>query len=342
MRFLNKRKLITISLVLGLLFLLLFAHSAFASTDARLSAGNESGAVGETVTVSINMANGIGLEGGQFDLIYDPNVVNPISAARGGYVPDTSGNLFDYNLALERGRLRVLWVTAAGSDIDSGTVGTITFELLRAGESELAFRDWVIDAPPGKMIATPVPGLITVTADPTPPPDDDKAEAIRLANEAIAALHDPATIGLTDRTAVENARFLVDRAKTQHGAVDSDFPELFKLVAAERRIAKLDAIRAADEAILALPSLEALTLNDKPAVVAARTLVDRAKLDHGAVDADFLYLARLVAAENRIKELEGDRPTPPTGGMTYLIIAALLAVVLGSLVYFRRDKVFVK
>lgn len=340
MRFSNKRKLITISLVLGLLFLLLFAHSAFASTDARLSAGNESGAVGETVTVSINMANGIGLEGGQFDLIYDPSVVNPIRAARGNYVPDTSGNLFDYNLALESGRLRVLWVTAAGSSIDSGTVGTITFELLRAGESELAFRDWVIDAPPGKMIATPVPGLITVTADPTP---DDKAEAIRLANEAIAALPDPATIGLTDRTAVENARSLVARAKG-FGAVDADFPELFKLEAAERRIAKLDAIRVADEAILALPSLEALTLNDKPAVVAARALVDRAKLDHGAVDADFLYLARLVAAENRIKELEGEtpKPTPPTGGMTYLIIAAMLLVAFGAFVYFRRDQVSVK
>lgn len=342
MRFSNKSKLISISLVMGLLFLLLFAHSVFASTDARLSASNESGAVGETVTVSINMANGIGLEGGQFDLTYDPSVVNPIRAARGDYVPDTSGNLFDYNLALESGRLRVLWVTAAGSERDSGTVGTITFELLRAGESDLAFRDWVIDAPPGKMIATPVPGRITVTADPTPPPDDDKAEAIKRANDAIAALPALESITLANREAVENARFWVDSAKNQHGAVDADFPELFKLVAAERRIAKLDAIRLADEAILALPSQEALTLDDKPKVVAARALVESAKRDHGAVDADFQYLLKLVAAENRIRELEGERPTPPTGGMTYLIIAALLFVALGVFASFRRSQLNVK
>ncbi len=342
MRFSNNSKLVTVSLVLGLLFLLAFASPAFASTNFRLSASNESGAVGETVTVTFSVANGVGVEGGQFDLVYDPNVVTPIRAARGDYVPDASGNLFDYNLDLERGRLRVLWVTAAGSDRDSGTLATITFELLRTGESDLDFRDWIVDAPPGKMISDPVPGLITVTGEPTPDPEDEKAEAIRLANEAIAALPAPETIGLVDREAVENARFLVGRAKTQHGAVDADFPELPKLVSAERRIAKLDAIRTADDAILALPSLESLTLDDKPAVVAARTLVNRAKTDHGAVDEDFLYLARLVAAENRIKELEGERPTPPTGGMTYLIIGALLIIALGALVYFKRTQLSVK
>ncbi len=97
------------------------------------------------------------------------------------------------------------------------------------------------------------------------------------------------------------------------------------------------AIRSADAAILALPSVDRLRLDDKPDVVAARALVNRAK-NLGAVDSDFLYLALLRAAENRILELEGLIPTPPTGGMGYLIFGGLVLVALGGLAYIKRRR----
>ncbi len=73
---------------------------------------------------------------------------------------------------------------------------------------------------------------------------------------------------------------------------------------------KKEAVQAADNAIIALPAIEALTLDDKPDVVAARALVDVAINDYGASESDFEYLANLEAAEVRIKELEGIIPVP--------------------------------
>ncbi len=66
------------------------------------------------------------------------------------------------------------------------------------------------------------------------------------------------------------------------------------------------AIQAADDAIVALPEAADLTLDDKAAVEAARALVEAAKDEHGAVDADFADLAKLEAAEAKIDELEAD------------------------------------
>ncbi len=165
-----------------------------------------------------------------------------------------------------------------------------------------------------------------------------KLEAIEAANKAIADLPDPEDITLADKAAVEAARALVNKAKNDFGAVDADFEDLDKLVEAERIIAKLVAIKAADDAILALPSVDVLTLDDKPAVVAARALVNKAKDEHGAVDSDFMYLDRLRAAENRIKELEGLEPTPPTGDAAYWLPLAMLVILAGLIAYFKKGK----
>jgi hypothetical protein len=117
-------------MVVCLSFLLLFAQSAFAADGVKLSASTESGITNDEVTVTINISDAEGSEGGQFDLAFDPTILEPKSATRGSFVPDVSGNIFDTNLELEDGKIRVLWVIAAGSDLDSGVVGTIVFTLL--------------------------------------------------------------------------------------------------------------------------------------------------------------------------------------------------------------------
>lgn len=328
----NNKSLMTFVLIVS--FLLIFSQAAFAAEGVKLSASSESGVAGEEVTVTISIVNAEGTEGGQFDLSFDSDMVEPVSAARGGFVPDVSGNSFDYNLELEDGKLRVLWVIAAGAEDDSGVVGTITFELLEDGETDLTFSDVVI-APEGAEVAsTHTAGQITAMDL-----DELRQAAIDAADEAIADLPDCDDITLADREDVEAARALVEEAMDEYDVEEDDFADLDKLECAEAKIAKLEAIMAADNAILALPSIDSLTLDDKPAVVSARALVNAAKEDHGAVDDDFDYLATLSAAENRIKELEGLQPTPPTGGgVNYWLFIGLSALAAGGYFIARRKR----
>jgi hypothetical protein len=336
MKIISNSRFLMITLILSLLFVLFFAQAAFAQ-DIRLSASEETGAVGDTVTVKVSIANALDTEGGQFDLSYGPTLaggtlmLEPVSISGGDFVPSFSSD--NYNLNVGGNKLRVLWVTAAGSSKDSGVVCNIVFRITGGGETQLNFSDvLIVDPRDGRLVATPTPGKVTALST------TDKDQAVRLAEDAIDAL--PATITCADKERVEEARFLVSRAKTQHGAVDSDFRNLSKLLDAERVIAKCDAIKAADDAIFALPEVDKLTLDDKSKVEEARRLVNVAKTQHGAVDSDFLYLTKLVAAENRIKELEGQKPTPPTGGAYFLLLGGVLILITGIAVTFRARNLF--
>ncbi len=388
-------KICLVSLIVCLTLLLVVPLVTLASDGVKLTAGSVTGKKGEQVTVNISIASAEGTEGGQFDLIFDPAILDPDSSKRGAFVPDTDDNLFMSNLNLAAGKLRVMWVIPAGAEADSGVVASIVFDVLDSGKSSLTF-DGVVISPEGVTIGTHVPGEVNV------PDVDDKEAAIAAAIAAIAALPAVDDITLEDKPAVQNARALVNAAKAlgavdaditnleklvaaekkitlleaikaandaiaelpavddltladgtdvkaaralvvaakELGAVDSDFVNLAKLVAAEEKIAKLAAIKAADDAILALPSVDSLKLDDKPLVVAARALVNKAKQDHGAVDSDFKYLSILVAAENRIKELEGVKPTPPTGALQYWLPAGILIFFAGIIAVFSRRKTY--
>ncbi len=335
MKCLQKKKPLLVTLALSVALLMAFSLAAFASDGVKLGVSDESGDVGDEVTVEITAENALDHEGGQFDLSFDDDVVEPVSASRGAMVPDISGNLFDYNLELEDGKLRIMWVIAEGAEEDSGVIGTIDFEILEEGETDLTFSN-IVFSPEGVEAADPSAGSIVYEE-----PVDEKQQAIDEANEAIAALPAVEDITLADKEDVENARDLVNKAK-ELGAVDDDFDELSKLEDAEEKIVKLEAIKEADDAILALPHVDVLTLDDKPDVEAARALVNRAKEDYGAVDEDFEYLSTLEACENRIKELEGEVPTPPTGDLNYLLPLGLLVVLAGLLFYIKRSKAAVK
>lgn len=329
MKLLKKRKTLLITLVMCVSLLLLFSQAAFATDGVKLSASDEKGEVGDEVTVTISIENALDTEGGQFDLSFDADIVEPVSATRGGFVPDVSGNLFDYNLDLAEGELRVVWVTAEGATEDSGTVGYITFEILDEGETNLTFSNIVI-SPDDVDVADSSSGSIEFEEV------DELQDAIDAANQAIADLPDPDDITLADKDDVDAARDLVNEAK-ELGATDDDFDDLQKLEDAEAKIELLEAIKAADDAIEALPSVEELTLDDEPAVVAARALVDAAK-ELGAEDEDFANLTKLSALENRIKELKGDYPTPPTGGISYLLPLGLMIVLAGLFFFVKRSR----
>jgi hypothetical protein len=400
MKLMRNSKLLLIALVLSLLFVLFFAQAAFAQ-EVKLSASQETGFVGETVTVKISISNALQTEGGQFDLYYGPAVLGaavklePVSVSGGDFVPgfDPTNNA---NLALEGNKIRILWLTPEGSAKESGVICNVVFKIKEAGETTLTFSDWVIVDPLARTVGTPTSGKVTGLGEtskenairnaedlidvlPTPidcsnsahrtmvlkaraavaeaktdfgAVDSDfrnlnklvdaekviaKCDAIRAAEDLIDVLPTPIDCSNSaHRTMVLNARAAVAEAKTDFGAVDSDFSNLNKLIDAEKVIAKCDAIRAADDAIYALPSVENLKLDDKSKVEQARYLVNYAKTQHGAVDSDFAYLTKLVAAENRIKELEGKKPTPPTGGAYYLLLSGSLILIAGVAVILKR------
>lgn len=332
MNLLKKRKMLLISMIVCMSFLLLFSQSAFAAAhEVKLSASTESGNIGGQVTVKINITDALDLEGGQFDLAFDPLILEPKSAARGDFVPDVSGNVFDYNLELEDGKIRVLWVLAAGSLKDSGVVGTIVFDLLDDGVTNLTFSN-VTMAPDDVEVGIHTSGTVTVMSIAAA-----KQAAIDDADEAIADLPDCEDITLADKADVEAARELVDYAMDEYDVVVADFDDYAKLECAEEMIEQLEAIKAACDAVNALPSVSNLTLDHKADVVAARALVNKAKADYDLTDADFTCLTTLVAAENRIKELEGLKPTPPTGGgMPFVMIAGGAIALTGVVGYFKR------
>ena len=339
MKLMRNSKMLLIALVLSLLFVLFFAQSAFAQ-EIRLSASQETGYVGDTVSVKISITNAEAIYGGQFDLSYGPTLLGgtlmlePVSITSGDFLPGALVAGENYNLNVGNNTLRVIWTTPTGSTKTSGVVCTIVFKVTGAGETDLIFSDWIIDNPlVGRVVATPTSGKVTGQSR------TSKALAIEAAEDLIDVL--PATIECNNsahRTMVLNARAAVAEAKIDFGAVDSDFRNLRKLEDAEKVIAKCDAIRAADDAIYALPSVENLKLDDKSKVEEARRLVNVAKTQHGAVDSDFVYLTRLVAAENRIKELEGQKPTPPTGGAYYLLLGGSLILIAGVAVILKRKQ----
>lgn len=333
MKLRNKRKPVLFTLVVCIVFLLLFSQVAFAADPVKLSASSASGEIGDQVTITISIANAQNTTGGQFDLLFDSTKVKFISVARGVFVPMVSGNDFGHNLIAD-GKLRVLWLIPAGTGtVGEGAVCTVTFELLDDGKSTLDFTEVVI-APGGTAVATTHTKGEIETVDPAVA----KQAAIDAACDAVAALPDADKLTLDDKADVVAARALVVKAKTDHGAVDADFICLPRLVAAESAIAKLEAIKAACDAVAALPDVDKLTLDDKPDVVAARALINKVKTDHGAVDADFACLSKLVLAENKIKELEGLKPTPPTGGMSYILLGGGAILLIGLIGYLRRSK----
>jgi len=332
MKLFKKTRLVLVTIVLSVSFLLLFSQVSFAENGVKLSASSESGDVGEEVTVIISIENAQGTGGGEFELSYDPDIVEPVAIGEGAFVSDANNKQFMHNMDYTDSRIKVMWVTPELDTADSGVVCTIVFKLKEDGNSPLVFHEVVL-APEGVELDTATSGNIE-----SKDLEKRKQAAIDAANQAIADLKDPEDITLDDKDDVEAARALVNEAKEEYGATDEDFDDLAKLEAAEKMIEKWEAIKAADDAILALPTVEDLTLDDRPDVVAARALVDFAKAEHGAKDEDFQYLALLRAAENRIKELEGKVPTPPTGAMIYLLPIGMLVILAGLIAYFKRSR----
>lgn len=146
---------------MALFLVIVIAQNVEGAEDLKLSASAVNGNAGEQVKVGIMVENAKGTEGGQFVLTFDPALVRPVSLEAGKLVVDVPSSLHMANLEYAPGQLMYMWITATADTADAGTVGTITFELLKAGETRLEFKDVVI-APEGYETVAADPGRITI------------------------------------------------------------------------------------------------------------------------------------------------------------------------------------
>jgi len=166
----------------------------------------------------------------------------------------------------------------------------------------------------------------------------EKAVAIKAADDSIFR------ILLIDRflleedlqkfvTDVTYARALVNAAKENYNAEDSDFMYLSKLLEAEKKAEKLSAILAARNAIDEIEKYPVYSNEYKAAVKEARRLVEIAVEEYGATDFELCYRRLLLEeAEDKIARepqpepapVDDQKPTPPTGSFPVGAIAGLL------------------
>jgi hypothetical protein len=185
-----------------------------------------------------------------------------------------------------------------------------------------------------------------------------KAAAIKAANEAIRRLPDPQNIIAYERSFIQEvavALSLVETAKEEHGAVDSDFINLAKLYEAERTVLKFLAIKAAQDAIDLIPPKSLITEADRATIEEARRLTDIAIYEHGATAFDICWRYDVLGrAEDEIGEPEEEeeepepapvpvkpderQPTPPTGGIAVSVVAGLSILGAGLVFMSRRRK----
>ncbi len=188
-----------------------------------------------------------------------------------------------------------------------------------------------------------------------------KAAAIKAANEAIRRLPDPKNIIAYERSFIQEvavALSLIETAREEHGAVDSDFINLAKLYEAERTVFKFLAIKAAQDAIDLIPPKSQITEADRAAIEEARRLTDIAIYEHGATAFDICWRYDVLGrAEDEIgepEEIEEEpapapvpepkpkpderQPTPPTGGIAVSVVAGLSIIGAGLVFMSRRRK----
>jgi len=157
-------KKINLAVVIAAAFLLtvfITSQDIAAAEGLKLSVERQSGSTGGQAIVKVTAENATGSEGGQFLLSFDPDLVRPVLAEAGELVTDSDSSLYMVNLEYAPGQLMFMWVTVFADTADSGIICTISFDLLKEGETQLRITDVVV-APAGFEVVQTVSGGITI------------------------------------------------------------------------------------------------------------------------------------------------------------------------------------
>jgi hypothetical protein len=182
----------------------------------------------------------------------------------------------------------------------------------------------------------------------------ERAAAIEAANVAISRLPQPHQIVAYEQAFIDDvakAFALVEIARDDYDAEDSDFDDLAKLYAAERHVFKLLAIQTARDAIDLIPPLDQITEADRETIEEARRLVDYAMQEYGATRFQICWrYDYLQDAEDKLPEEVEPEPqpkpeppkddrvsTPRTGGISGLVAFGAVLSGIGFYLINRRN-----
>lgn len=154
---------VALFLVLLVALIIIVPSAMLAADDLLLTVSDAGGEAGDLVTVNINIENAAGTEGGQFVLNFDSEMLKPIALEAESFLEEAANSMEMANLEYAPGQLMFIWITAAADTEDSGVLCTVTFELLKEGESLLEI-DEIIVAPDGIDTSTE-PGLVIAPSD---------------------------------------------------------------------------------------------------------------------------------------------------------------------------------
>ena len=134
-----------------------------AADNLLLSVSDTGGEAGDLVEVTVSIENASGTEGGQFVLNFDDDMLKPIALETHDFLDQVSDSMEMANLEYAPGQLMFMWVTAASDTDDSGLLCTVTFEVLKEGESLLEIDEVVIS--PDGIDTELEPGTVTAPAE---------------------------------------------------------------------------------------------------------------------------------------------------------------------------------
>jgi hypothetical protein len=132
-------------------------------------------------------------------------------------------------------------------------------------------------------------------------------------------------------TSVNNARAMVNSAKAQYNAKDSDFIYFSKLLEAEKQAEKLREIQAARNAIDKIANYPINSNQYKAAVKEARRLTDIAVEKYGVTNFELCH--RRILLEDAERKIAREMATPVTGGSPAGVILGLMFLGAGILFY---------
>ena len=163
----------TVSLVVVLAAALLFVP--LLTAQAVISAGSTDVLVGQVFTLPVSIADASDLYAFQFDLAFDPTILQLLSISEGSFLPAAGSTIFIPGDIDNIGGTATSNADTLVGDIPgatgSGDLVDFTFQAIDTGASSLALSNGILfDSAFNDIPFTTVDGSVTVAASPVPEP----------------------------------------------------------------------------------------------------------------------------------------------------------------------------
>ncbi len=148
--------------VICLMLAILPAAPGGAVAETIVYIDSAAGSVGEEVQIFLRIENPVNMAGGELELVYDSELVEPVKVSAGSLI---QGFLFLSNTKFSANSIKMAWAGTQGKST-SGNIAVITFSLKKPGTADLKIGSFKLVDVNNKVIhAAMSDGSITVAGD---------------------------------------------------------------------------------------------------------------------------------------------------------------------------------